>query len=82
MNLLKKTSDLSGTKNKNNLLRTTPNINVGGTPSVQRKTNNEFKPPVRPVVSSHLRQKDPIINPRNRSAGKSDNSSVRSAHGV
>jgi len=56
MNLLKKTSDLSANKNKNNLLRTTPNINVGGTPSAQRKTN-EFKPPVRPVVSSHIRQK-------------------------
>lgn len=81
MNLLKKTSDLSATKNKNQLLRTTPNINIGGTPSAQRKTN-EFKPPVRPVVSSHLRQKDPIMNPRNRSAGKSDNSSVKSAHRV
>lgn len=80
MNLLKKTSDLSATKNRNQLLRTTPNINIGGTPTVQRKTN-QFKPPVRPVVTSHLRQKDPILNTRNRSAGKSDNSSVKSAHG-
>jgi len=32
-NLLKKTTDLSVTKNKNNLMKTSPNINIGGTPT-------------------------------------------------
>lgn len=53
-NLLKKTSDIrndrsaSNSNSKNNLLKTTPNIK---TPAPPRKT--EYKPPVRPVVSSH-----------------------------
>lgn len=54
-NLLKRTSDirndrsLSGSGDKNHLLKTTPNIK---TPAPPRKT--EYKPPVRPVASSHL----------------------------
>lgn len=81
-NLLKKTTDLSANKNKNNLLKTTPNINMGGTPTAQRKTN-EFKPPVRPVVSSYQKQKEPIFaSNRARSSGKSENSSVRSANSM
>jgi hypothetical protein len=78
-NLLKKTTDLSVTKNKNNLMKTSPNINIGGTPTGQRKSN-EFKPPARPVVSSYQKQKEPLINNRVRSSGKSDNSSVKSAN--
>lgn len=80
-NLLKKTTDLSMTKNKKDLLKTTPNINVGGTPTAQRKSN-EFKPPVRPVVSSYQRQNVPIVNNRARSSGKSDNSSIRSGNSM
>ena len=54
-NLLKRTSDirndrsLSGSGDKNNLLKTTPNIK---TPAPPRKT--DYKPPVRPVASSHI----------------------------
>lgn len=80
-NLLKKTTDLSATKNKNNLMKTSPNINIGGTPTGQRKSN-EFKPPTRPVVSSYQKQKEPLINNRVRSSGKSDNSSVKSANSL
>ena len=64
-NLLKKTSDIrndrsvSGSNSKNNLLKTTPNIK---TPAPPRK--NEYKPPIRPVASSHQ-------VPKNNSQGKS-----------
>ena len=55
-NLLNRTSQNKPEKNerslsgaKNELLKTTPNIN---TQLIPRKT--EYKPPVRPVVSSHV----------------------------
>jgi hypothetical protein len=87
-NLLKKTSDLSYNRNinKNNLMKTSPNINT--TPTAQRKTTNDYKPPVRPVVSSHQisQQKQPtnrVSYNRNHSpASRSDKSSVRSAQSV
>ncbi len=80
-NLLKKTVNLSVEKNKNNLLKTTPNINIGGTPTAQRKTN-DFKPPQRPVVSSYQKPRDPVYNNRARSSGKSDTSDVISSHSI
>jgi hypothetical protein len=43
---------MSGAKNE--LLKTTPNIN---TQLIPRKT--EYKPPVRPVVSSHIMNNNP-----------------------
>jgi hypothetical protein len=80
-NLLKKTVDLSAEKNKNHLLKTTPNINIGGTPTGQRKTN-DFKPPQRPVVSSYQKPKDSVYNNRARSSGKSDTSDIKSSHSI
>lgn len=68
-NLLKRTSDirndrsLSGSGDKNNLLKTTPNIK---TPAPPRK--NEYKPPIRPVASSHTNnnQANRTTNPASR----------------
>lgn len=87
-NLLKRTSDIkndrsvSNSAGKNQLLKTTPNI----TPVPPRKT--DYKPPARPVVSSHqigannnrsqnLRNTGP--NRFNNTTKSNDSSSVRSA---
>lgn len=41
------------------MLKTTPNINItGGSPNTAQRKSNEFKPPVRPVVSSHQTSKN------------------------
>ena len=56
-NLLKRVSDQSASKQKNNLLKTTPII---GTPTTSMKKVNEYKPPVRPVVSSHVASNSPV----------------------
>jgi hypothetical protein len=50
--LLKKTSNAVSTRNKDHLLRTTPNININNTPNINRKSN-DYRPPVRPINSSH-----------------------------
>ena len=89
-NLLKRTSDVrndrstSNSAAKNQLLKTTPNI----TPVPPRKT--DYKPPARPVVSSHqiganntnnrsqnLRSTGP--NRFNNTTKSNDSSSIRSA---
>ena len=58
-NLLKKTSDMTNNRrdNTNKLLKTTPNI--GTPPASLNKKTADYKPPVRPVVSSHNISKSP-----------------------
>ena len=87
-NLLKKTSEMSYNRNKNSLMKTSPNINMtSGSPNVTRKTN-EYRPPVRPVVSSHQTTKNipthnnNYVRPGYRSPARSDKSSVRSVQSV
>ena len=85
-NLLKRTSDvrndrsLSGSGDKNNLLKTTPNIK---SPAPPRKT--DYKPPVRPVVSSHMgNQANRTTNVQNRTQNsggyrrQADSASIKS----
>lgn len=74
--MLKKTSDIRNDRNisssgeKTTLLKTTPNIK---TPAPPRKT--EYKPPVRPVASSHQIPKANQTKPaNNRNAFEKKNS--------
>lgn len=87
--MLKRTSDIrndrsvSNSGSKNHLMKTTPNINTKiSTPNPPRKT--EYKPPVRPVNSSH--QINNNTNSRNNAPYRpgntrrsNDSGSVRSA---
>lgn len=74
----------SGSADKNSLLKTTPNIK---TPLPPRKT--DYKPPVRPVVSSHLNNqparnptRNPILSQTQNNPGsyrrQTDSASVKS----
>lgn len=65
-------------------MKTTPNINItGGSPSIQRKSN-QYKPPVRPVVSSHQTSKNIPNRPsyQRSPASRSDKSETKSAKSV
>lgn len=65
-------------------MKTTPNINItGGSPGVQRKSN-QFKPPIRPVVSSHQTSKQIPSRPtyQRSPASRSDKSQTKSAKSV
>lgn len=65
-------------------MKTTPNIKLaGGSPNIPRKSN-DYKPPTRPVVSSHQISQHKQLNSflRNTSPARSDKSSVRSAQNI
>lgn len=65
-------------------MKTTPNINIaGGSPNAQRKSN-QFKPPMRPVVSSHQTSKNIVNRPsyQRSPASRSDKSQTKSVKSI